>query len=135
MRRLRSVFSELASAFTYGAHHRFELSLRALPEIYRRPLAELPVGHSPGTDQHTAGCESCQDFLRRNPAYAFLPDPWRLLQQDAVVLAVWAHLALARVGLTGRPGGLDAAIDHLGAAIQIAGNGAMTSGCGTMWCG
>ncbi|GAA2786142.1 hypothetical protein GCM10010470_20490 [Saccharopolyspora taberi] len=126
LRRLRWSFSELSAAFALIEHHRFEAALRALPEFHRQRLTELPADcGGPESHAEPADCPRCQDFLERNPAHAMLPNRRFRLLQDAVELAVWAHLSLARDLLAGRDQGA-AAIAELGAAIEVSANAAMT---------
>jgi hypothetical protein len=131
LQRLRWAFSELAPAFTLSEHHRFGQALRALPALYRQSLAGLPPDcpgpPSDGTaDAHTMSCEHCQGFIHHNPAYTFLPHRRARLLQDAVDLAVRAHLAIARTALTGGGGGLGRALEEWAEAIRVAENAAAT---------
>lgn len=135
LRRLRCTFSELAQAFTFSEHHRFEQALLALPELHQRSLDDLPpdcagpsgdAGSSEGLDEHLSTCGHCQDFLRGNPAYTFLPRRRARLLQDAVDLAVRAHLAIARTALTGGGGGVHRAVQEWSLAIGISERAAMT---------
>ncbi|GDY31982.1 CHAT domain-containing protein [Gandjariella thermophila] len=128
VRRLRWSFSELSTAFSLIEHHRFEAALPALPAFHRQRLAELPAdcadpteaGH-PDLDE----CPRCREFLARNPAYTYLPRRWARLLQDAVELAVRAHLAIAR-GLLTSGGQVDRAMSELDGAIAVSANAAMT---------
>ncbi|MFE2942043.1 CHAT domain-containing protein [Streptomyces sp. NPDC059255] len=128
LRRVRWAFSELARASSLVERHRFESALRALPEFHRQRMPELPADcGGPGADGHPGigECPPCQDFLRRNPAHTYLPRRRNHLQQDAVGLAVRAHLFIAR-GLLANRGQLGRAMAELTEAIGIAANAAMT---------
>ncbi|MFD5749671.1 CHAT domain-containing protein [Streptomyces sp. NPDC127033] len=128
LRRVRWAFSELARASSLVERHRFESALRALPEFHRQRMPELPADcGGPGADGHPGigECPPCQDFLRRNPAHTYLPRRRNHLQQDAVGLAVRAHLFIAR-GLLANRGELGRAMAELTEAIGIAANAAMT---------
>ncbi|MEV7871016.1 CHAT domain-containing protein [Streptomyces sp. NPDC088124] len=128
LRRVRWAFSELARAASLVERHRFESALRALPEFHRQRMPELPADcGGPGADGHPgiAECPQCQDFLRRNPAHTYLTRRRHHLQQDAVGLAVRAHLFIAR-GLLANRGELGRAMAELTEAIGIAANAAMT---------
>lgn len=129
LRRLRCAFSELVPAFTFSQRHRFEQALRMIPDaLHKRALPELPPDCSGATgegDEHLCACAHCQDFLRNNPAYTYLPHRRARLLQDGVDLAVRAHLAIARAALTGSDGGLHRAVEQWALAIHISGNAAM----------
>jgi cellulose synthase operon protein C len=130
LRRLRSSFSELATAFTLCAQNHFDQALVALREIPRRPLGDLPgdcAGLAADPGHVLAGCEACGAFLRRNPAYALLPGRWRAFQLDAVFHAVFANLNIAHTELASGPDGLDAAMAHLGDAMETARDGARSA--------
>jgi hypothetical protein len=127
-RRLRSMFSELASAGTFSERHRLEQALAALPDLAGRSLAEPPADCAgPGDDPaaHLADCQRCQDFRQRNPAYLFLPHRHGRLLQDTVDLAVLTRLAMARRALTGGDG-VDAAMAEWTEAIRVSEHAAMT---------
>ncbi|OLB75767.1 MAG: hypothetical protein AUI14_20435 [Actinobacteria bacterium 13_2_20CM_2_71_6] len=129
LQRLRFAFSELAPAFALTEHHRFEPALRALPGIQHQTLTGLPPDCAgPGSDVagHLAHCPHCPDFVARNPAYLLLPGRRARLLQDAVDLAVRAHLALARGALVGGPGGVDRAVGEWAEAIRAAENAMST---------
>lgn len=107
--RLRCTFSELGAAFRRLDGHQPELALQALPPIYQARLAELP-----------ADCAG-PDFERRNPAYARLPNCAARLLQDAVELAVRAHLGIALTALTAG-GGMPTAFQSWQEAIKVSRN-------------
>ena len=133
LRRLRSAFSELSAAFSHAEHHRFEPALRsleaqtALGSAHPPRLSELPPD-CPDSATHLAprtdpeACAECRDFLERNPAYALLPRRRARLLQDTVLLAVRAHLCIARDLLPVRPEGAMAAMR---AAIEVSESAAM----------
>ncbi|MGH4023067.1 MAG: CHAT domain-containing protein [Pseudonocardiaceae bacterium] len=126
LRRLRCAFSELAQAFTFSQRHRFEQSLRVIPEaLHQRALVELAPDCAGQRSEHVTTCAHCQDFLRNNPAYTYLPHRRARLLQDGVDLAVRAHLAIARAALTGGDGGLERAVEQWAMAIRISANAAM----------
>lgn len=93
--RLRCAFSTLSKSVLLLEHHQPEQALRALPEIYRTKLSQLPTDCEGYTDTgdaetHVHSCRHCQDFLLRNPAYLGLPHRYARLLQDAVDLAARA---------------------------------------------
>jgi tetratricopeptide (TPR) repeat protein len=127
-RRLRCMFSELASASTFSERHRLEQALVALPDLAGGSLVESPAdcaGAGADPAAHLADCPRCQDFRQRNPAYLFLPHRQGRLLEDTVDVAVLTRLAMARRALTGG-GGVDAAMAEWTAAIQVSEHAAMT---------
>jgi tetratricopeptide (TPR) repeat protein len=99
-----------------------------LPEVHLRRQLDLPADCAgPTADGHgeLADCPRCQDFLARNPAYVYLPRRRARLSQDAVGLAVRAHLSIAR-GLLAASGQVDRAMTELAAAITVSAKATMT---------
>ncbi|WP_219690900.1 hypothetical protein, partial [Streptomyces anatolicus] len=119
VRELRWAFSELARSFALCEVRKFGHALRALPVL--RTLSTLPDDCAgPASEAgHTEGCDHCQDFLRRNPAYVRLPRRHARLLQDGVELAVHTRLALARAALTRGDGGLDEALEHWRELVRV----------------
>lgn len=102
--RLRCVFSELGPPLLLLDRCQPELALKTIPPIYQVRLAELPGD---------AG------DARANLSYLGHPHGLARLHQDAVELAVRAHLALARNALAPGERGLAAAFRHWREAIEI----------------
>lgn len=121
--RLRATFSELGPAWILLERHQPEQALRALGERYRTRLTDLPADCEAvcGLDA-AAGCPRCRRYLEHDPAYLHLPHRGARLLQDAVALAVRAHLELAQTALTTRRDGLDGAQVAWREAIAIARN-------------
>ncbi|HEX6352950.1 CHAT domain-containing protein [Actinophytocola sp.] len=128
LRRVRWSFSELATAFSAFEHHRFDGALRALPEVHLRRRVDLPadcVGPDTAGHGEPDSCEHCRTFFEHNPAYTYLPQRRARLAQDAVELAVRAHLSIAR-GLLAASTQMDRATAELAAAIAVSANATMT---------
>jgi hypothetical protein len=106
--RLRCVFSELGPPLLLLDRCQPELALRAIPPIYQMRLAELPG--DAGDDE---------EFARANLSYQGLPHRLARLHQDAVELAVRAHLALARNALATGERGLAVAFRCWRKAIEV----------------
>ncbi|MET9265622.1 CHAT domain-containing protein [Amycolatopsis sp. NPDC004079] len=122
LNRLRCAFSGLARASSLLERHRFEAALSALPDWHRSRRADLP-GDCAGPARHggVEGCPRCQEFLARDPAFAFLPERRFGLLRDAVGLAVRARLLIARDLLA--DGRADPALAELSDALGLAANG------------
>ncbi|HEX4703693.1 MAG TPA: CHAT domain-containing protein [Pseudonocardiaceae bacterium] len=127
-RRLRCMFSELASACTFSERHRLEQALAALPDLAGRTLGEPPedCAGQAADDTHPVDCPYCMDFRRHNPAYRYLPYRRGRLLQDTVDLAVHTRLAMARRALAG-DGGLDRAMAEWTEALRVSDYAAMTA--------
>ena len=120
--RLRCAFSELGEAIMLLEQNRPDRAVDALRGIHRTTLKDLPAdcGHELGTAE--TGCAECTEFAERNPGHAGLRHRRTRLLQDAVDLATRAFLAEAQATLVdGRPG-VDAALRHWRAAIEVAAN-------------
>jgi tetratricopeptide (TPR) repeat protein len=88
-------------------------------------LSQLPpdcraLARSRADADHRRDCPHCGEFLTRSPAYLCLGHRRARLLQDAVGLAVRAHLSLAKSALARGRDGLREAFRHWEAAIEVA---------------
>ncbi|WJV45512.1 CHAT domain-containing protein [Streptomyces flavofungini] len=130
VRELRWAFSGLSRALTLCAVHKFEPALRALPAF--PTLTTLPddcagPAAAPDPRRHLDGCAYCQEFLRRDPAYARLPHRHARLLQDGVELAVRVRLELSRTALADGECGLGRAQEQWERLVRVARRAGMTA--------
>jgi len=120
--RLRCAFSELGEAIVLLEQNRPDRAVDALRCLHRTMLKDLPADCGHELSAGGAGCAECTEFAERNPGHAGLRHRRTRLLQDAVDLATRAFLVEAQAALVdGRPG-VDAALRHWRAAIEVAAN-------------
>jgi tetratricopeptide (TPR) repeat protein len=121
LHRLRCTFSQLAGPLILLEGHQPEAVLQALPpEIYQtrmqRGCKQQPKLDDP---EHLQSCSECQEFLRTNTGYLFLPHRDARLLRDAVDLAIGACFVLARESLAKDKSDLEKAQHYWKAAIDV----------------